>query len=80
MFPMLPITIGVIGAKNNRTAFQGFLLSVVYVLGIAITYSILGVFAALTGSLFGSVLQNPVIVSSIAILFVLMGLSMFDVF
>jgi thiol:disulfide interchange protein DsbD len=80
IFPMLPITIGVIGAKNTRSAFQGFSLSVVYILGIAFTYALLGVFAALTGSLFGSVLQNPVIVVIIALIFFLMGLSMFDIF
>ncbi len=77
---MLPITIGVIGAKNTKSVWQSFSLSIVYILGIAITYAILGVFAALTGSLFGSLLQNPIMVSSIAIIFFLMGLSMLDVF
>jgi thiol:disulfide interchange protein DsbD len=77
---MLPITIGVIGAKNTRSPLHGFSLSIVYILGIAITYALLGVFAALTGSLFGSVLQNPFIVTAIALIFMLMGLSMFDLF
>ncbi|MFN4151364.1 MAG: cytochrome c biogenesis protein CcdA, partial [Candidatus Sericytochromatia bacterium] len=77
---MLPITLGVIGTKNSKSSLQSFGYASVYVLGIALTYSVLGVFAAVTGSLFGSALQNPYIVGSIASIFVLMGLSMFDVF
>lgn len=77
---MLPITLGVIGAKNTKSKFQAFTLSVTYVLGIALTYSTLGVIAGLTGSIFGSTLQSPIIVSSISILFFVMGLSMFDLF
>ncbi|MEK7433626.1 MAG: protein-disulfide reductase DsbD [Cyanobacteriota bacterium] len=80
IFPMLPITIGIIGAKNTKNKLQAFTLSLTYVLGIALTYSFLGVFAALTGNIFGSTLQNPIIVSSIALIFFLMGLSMFDLF
>lgn len=77
---MLPITLGVIGAKNTKSKFQAFTLSVTYVLGIALTYSTLGVIAGLTGSIFGSTLQSPLIVSTISILFFVMGLSMFDLF
>lgn len=80
IFPMLPITLGVIGAKNTKSKFQAFTLSVTYVLGIALTYSTLGVVAGLTGSIFGSTLQSPLIVSAISILFFIMGLSMFDMF
>lgn len=80
ILPMLPITLGVIGAKNTKSTFQSFTLSLTYVLGIAITYSILGVIAAMTGNLFGSLLQNSYVISSIAILFILMGFSMLDVF
>ena len=77
---MLPITLGVIGAKNTKSTFHSFTLSATYVLGIAITYSILGVIAALTGNLFGSLLQNPVVIFSIALIFFLMGFSMLDLF
>lgn len=77
---MLPITLSVIGTKNSKSSLQSFSYASLYVLGIALTYSALGVFAAVTGSLFGSALQNPYIVGSIASIFVLMGLSMFDVF
>ncbi len=77
---MLPITLGVIGAKNTKSTFQSFTLSSTYVLGIAITYSILGVIAAISGNLFGSMLQNPIIIFSIAIVFMLMGFSMLDLF
>jgi thiol:disulfide interchange protein DsbD len=81
IFPMLPITLAILGTKEHyRTKLHGFLLSLFYVFGIAITYSILGVIAAKTGSLFGSMLGNPIVVSVIAGLFVLMGLSMYGLF
>ena len=52
----------------------------IYVLGMAITYSILGVIAALTGSLFGAALQNPVVLIFIALVLVMLSLSMFDLY
>ena len=51
-----------------------------YVLGIGITYALLGVMAAKTGSFFGALLASPIVISAIAIVFVLMGLSMYGVF
>lgn len=81
VFPMIPITIAILGNKNEgRTKLSQFLTSVVYVLGIALTYSVLGLFAASTGSLFGSLLTHPVAVSVISITFLLMGLSLFGLF
>jgi thiol:disulfide interchange protein DsbD len=50
------------------------------VLGIAVTYSALGTTAALTGSLFGSVLQNPWVLVAVACIFGLMAMSMFGAF
>jgi thiol:disulfide interchange protein DsbD len=50
------------------------------VFGIALTYSLLGVLAAKTGALFGSLLGHPIVVSIIALLFIIMGLSMYGFF
>lgn len=81
IFPMIPITLAVIGAKSqNQTRAKSFLLSLFYVLGIALTYSLLGVVAAKTGALFGAFLGDIRVVSGIALIFVLMALSMFGVF
>jgi thiol:disulfide interchange protein DsbD len=81
IFPMIPITLSVLGhdvEKNSRT--ENFLRSLFYVHGIAFTYSTLGVIAALTGSLFGNALSNKYVLSGMVILFVVMALSMWGVF
>lgn len=75
VYPLIPITIGVFGAGNAKTKREGFLLSLVYVAGIAVTYTLLGVTAAVAGSVFGSALQNPWVLFGIASLFIVLGLS-----
>lgn len=91
IYPMIPITLAILGASDRRSGvraanapprskLRGFFLSIFYVLGIATTYSILGVTAASTGALFGAALSNIWVVSALGILFVLMGLSMYGLF
>jgi thiol:disulfide interchange protein DsbD len=80
VYPMIPITISIIGARSAGRRSKGFSLSLLYVLGIAVTYSALGTSAALTGSLFGSVLQNAWVLAGVALVFVLMAFSMFGAF
>lgn len=91
IYPMIPITLAILGAGDRRNGvraanapprsrLRGFFLSIFYVLGIATTYSLLGVTAASTGALFGSALSNIWVVSTLGILFVLMGLSMYGLF
>ena len=80
VYPMIPITIGIIGARSAGRRSKGFTLSLLYVLGIATTYSILGTTAALTGSLFGGVLQNAWVLAAVAAVFVLMAMSLFGAF
>jgi cytochrome c-type biogenesis protein len=57
-YPMMPITVAFIGAKAHGNRWKGFVLSSFYVLGLAIVYSALGAFAALTGGLFGALTTN----------------------
>lgn len=81
IFPMIPITLAVLGTQDTGgSKRKGLLISSSYVFGIAITYAVLGVLAALTGAMFGSLLGHPVVVSIVALLFVVMGLSMFGLF
>lgn len=81
IFPMIPITLSIIGARSlGQSRLKSFTLSIFYVLGIALTYSIMGVAAARAGSMFGSALGNVYVVSGIAILFVVMALSMYGAF
>jgi thiol:disulfide interchange protein DsbD len=80
VYPLIPITISYFGsqAEGKKGSVVGH--AIIYVLGMAITYSILGVIAALTGSLFGAALQNPVVLIFIALVLVLLSLSMFDLY
>lgn len=81
IYPMIPITLAVLGTHTRgRSPGKGFSLSLVYTLGIALTYSTFGVIAARTGALFGSSLSNVWVVSAIALVFVAMALSMFGFF
>lgn len=81
VYPMIPITLAVIGARSKeQSKMKSFSLSVVYVFGIALTYSILGVAAAKTGALFGAALSSIWVVTGIAVVFVIMGLSMYGLF
>ena len=81
IFPMIPITMAILGATDHgRSRLKGFTISLFYVFGIAITYALLGVAAAKTGALFGSLLGHPLVVGFVALLFVLMGLSMYGLF
>ncbi len=77
-FPMIPILSGIIvGHGGKMTRSKGFFLSLAYVLGLAIVYSIAGVAAGFSGVLVSDALQNPWVLGSFALLFVLLALSMF---
>jgi len=57
-YPMLPITVAFVGGKACGSRRRGFTLSVFYVLGLAVVYSALGAFAALSGQLFGALTNS----------------------
>jgi thioredoxin:protein disulfide reductase len=81
IYPMIPITLAVLGARTKgQSKLKSFSLSLAYVLGIALTYSLLGVAAAKTGAMFGAALGNIYVVTAIAMLFVGMSLSMYGVY
>jgi thiol:disulfide interchange protein DsbD len=80
VYPLIPITVSYFGGQAEGKKGSVVSHAVLYILGMAITYSILGVIAALTGSLFGSALQNPVVLVILAIILVSLALSMFDLY
>ncbi|MCD6116341.1 protein-disulfide reductase DsbD [bacterium] len=80
VYPMIPITIAVIGAQASGGKLKGFILSLFYVLGIAVTFTSLGVLAAKTGAMFGTFAQHPAALIVISLIFFLMGLSMLGAF
>jgi thioredoxin:protein disulfide reductase len=80
VYPMIPITISYFGGQSQGK--KGSLVghACLYVIGMAVTYSVLGVFAAMTGSLFGAAHQYPPVLIGIALVMILLALSMFDVY
>ena len=80
ILPMIPITLSLIGTRKTLSKTEGFVLSLFYVLGMAFIYALLGLIAAQTGSLFGSLLGHPVVVILFALLFFLLALSLFGLF
>jgi cytochrome c-type biogenesis protein len=80
VYPVAPVIVAYTGAHGGGSRLKGLILSLSYVLGMALTYAALGVFAALSGKLFGQIQTNPWTHFFIANLFMLMGLSMLDVF
>lgn len=83
VYPMIPITAAIVGGQSaDETApprFRPVLLTLTYVVGLASVYSALGVFAGLTGTIFGSVSTNPWLYFAMANVLLLAALSMLDV-
>src|SRR5487761_2028213 len=78
VLPMIPILSGIIvGEGRNATRTRAFTLSFAYVMGMSVTYTGIGVGAALSGNLLSAALQNPWVLSAFAMVFVLLSLSMF---
>lgn len=77
VYPLIPITVSFFGGRSGqsrgRLIVQGFL----YIGGLALTNSILGVAAALTGGLMGGLLQNPLVLGGLAMVLIVFALSMF---
>jgi thiol:disulfide interchange protein len=78
-YPLIPIIVGVIGASGDVSKVRKAFLSVVYVLGMAITFSILGMVAALSGRLFGQFQVSPLANIVLGGVIILFALSLLDV-
>ena len=78
IFPMIPILSGIIAGQGPAiTTRKAFTLSLVYVLAMALTYTMAGVLAGLFGANLQAAFQNPWVLSAFALVFVLLALSMF---
>jgi len=80
VYPLIPITISYFGGQSEGKKGGVVLHAILYVIGMAVTYSVLGSIAAFTGSLFGAALQYPPVLVFIAVIMLLLSLSMFDVY
>lgn len=70
--PMIPITIRLLSNQTGKPIVG----SSMYALGIVVTYTVLGVFAAMSGALFGNLIANPIVSISFGVVMALLGLSM----
>jgi thiol:disulfide interchange protein DsbD len=78
VFPMIPILSGIIVNHGHAVShLRAFVLSLAYVLGMAVTYAAIGVAAGLSGTLLSAALQNAWVLGGFALVFVVLSLSMF---
>ena len=81
VLPMLPLLSAIVIGQNQRpNMWRAFTLSFVYVQGMALTYTLLGLIVAAIGLPFQVALQHPYVMIGLSIIFVLLALSMFGVF
>ena len=80
VYPIIPITIGYFGGQAEGRKGGVVAHALLYVLGMAGTYSALGVIASLTGSFFGSAMQNPFVLIGITVILIALALSMFNLY
>ncbi len=80
VYPMFSVTVALFGGRNEKRLPVAFGKAFLYVAGMASMYSFLGVFAAVTGSFFGAIIQNQWILLAISLLMFILGLSMFGLY
>ena len=80
VYPMLGVTVSIFGARRAAPPLQVFGSALLYVLGMAVMYSALGLAAAFTGGLFGGWLANPMVSIGIGVLLIALSLSMFGLY
>ncbi len=81
VFPMIPILSSIIVGQGDRiTTHRAFMLSLSYVLAMSVTYTAAGVLTGLLGENLQALFQNPWIIASFSALFIILALSMFNLF
>jgi len=84
VLPMIPILSSIIFASHKRpshqTRLKDFFLSFSYVGGVSFTYTLIGIFAGLSGNLITSSIQSPLLMTVLGVVFILLALSMFDLY
>ncbi|WP_095980488.1 protein-disulfide reductase DsbD family protein [Melittangium boletus] len=80
VYPLIPITVSVFGARQAEGRGKALLLTSSYIVGMGGVFSALGVLAAKTGQAFGSMLGSPVVVTGLAVFLLALATSMFGAF
>ncbi|MCP4051129.1 MAG: cytochrome C biogenesis protein [bacterium] len=77
VYPLVPVTVSIIGSQKTRSRMHGFMLAFSYVGGIAVVYSILGIMAAVSGIFFGQISTHPLSYLAIGLFCLFFSLWMF---
>ncbi|HHX3709728.1 TPA: protein-disulfide reductase DsbD [Citrobacter freundii] len=81
VLPMYPLISGIVlGGKQRLSTGRALLLTFIYVQGMALTYTALGLVVAAAGLQFQAALQHPYVLIGLAVIFTLLALSMFGLF
>ena len=80
IYPMIPITVGILQSQGSKSVWYNFLLSLSYTFGIATTFAVLGLVAAFSKQAFGSLMAQPLFVLLVVALLVYLGLSMIGLY
>lgn len=79
IYPLIPITLGIVGAASTSTKRKGFLLSFVFVLGVAAVYTTLGIISSLFGIFAGNLFINPITYLVLTLVFFFLSASSFEI-
>ena len=77
IYPMIPITVGLLGTDHKHSLLRNFSLAATYTSGLATTFALLGLFTTFCGAQCGQLLSNPWFVIALVIILAYLGLSMF---
>ncbi len=77
VYPLIPITVSYFGGRTNQSSGKLAVHGLLYLVGLSVTNSVLGVVAALTGSLMGAALQNPIVLLIVAGVLIFFATSLF---
>lgn len=80
VYPLIPITVSVFGARKAEGRGKAILLTSAYIVGMGLVFSSLGLLAATTGKAFGSMLGSPVVAVGLAVFLLVLATSMFGAF
>ncbi len=80
IYPMIPITMGILQSQGTASVGRNILIALTYVIGIAVTFATFGTIAALSGKMFGSFMYNPIVIISIVALLAYLAGSMIGLY
>jgi len=80
IYPMIPITIGILQAQARKSMARNILTALLYTLGLATTFAILGLLAAFAGQRIGNLMVNPWVIGLVVVLLIYVAFSLFDVY